>query len=125
MEITINDSRKIFAIQKEFSDIFPFLKLEFYSKPHQAGGEPFTKLMKHISKTIAECRTMHSAGILTIQPLMTARELEQGFRDIYGLTIQVFYKSGGLWLETTETTEWTLERQNKEAKELNRMEKVM
>jgi hypothetical protein len=81
--------------------------------------------MKHISKTIAECRTMHSACILTIQPLMTARELEQGFRDIYGLTIQVFYKSGGLWLETTETTEWTLERQNKEAKELNRMEKVM
>ena len=56
MEITINDHRKIFAIQKEFSDMFPFLRLEFYSKPHKAGGSASEKLMKHISKSIAECR---------------------------------------------------------------------
>jgi len=124
MEITINDNRKIFAIQKEFSDMFPFLKLEFYSKPHKSGGAPSTKPMKHISKTIAECRTIHSSGFITIQPQMTLGELEQGFRDVYGLSTQVFCKSGNEWQETTGTDDRTLEKQNEEGKELSKAEMV-
>jgi hypothetical protein len=119
MEITINDQRKIFAVQKEFSDMFPFLKLEFFSKSNKGGGAPSTKLMKHISKTIAECRTIHSSGFMTIQPQMTIGELEQAFRDIYGLSIEVFRKSENSWLDTSETGDWTLEKQNKEASAIN------
>jgi hypothetical protein len=43
---------------------------------------------------------------------MTVGELEQSFRDIYGLATQVFRKSGNNWIETTETVDWTLEKQN-------------
>ena len=113
MQITINDQRKIFAVQKEFSEMFPQLKLEFYSKSNKEGGTPSAKLMKHISKTIADCRTIHSSGAITIQPQMTVGELEQSFRDIYGLAAQVFRRSGDNWIETTETDDWTLEKQNK------------
>ena len=36
MKITLNDRRKIFAIQEEFNTIYPFLKLEFLkSHTHQ------------------------------------------------------------------------------------------
>lgn len=83
MEITINDQRKIFAVQKEFNEMFPYLILEFYSKPNKRGGSPSKKPMKHISKTIADCRTIHSSGNITIQPQMTVGELEQSFRDVY------------------------------------------
>lgn len=38
MKIAINDNRKIFAIQEEFNTAFPYLKLEFYSKPHKSQG---------------------------------------------------------------------------------------
>jgi hypothetical protein len=124
MEITITDQRKIFAVQKEFSDMFPFLKLEFFSKPHTGIGAPSKKLMKHISKTIADCRTIHSEGHVTIQPNMTLGELEQGFRDVFGLSLEVFRKSGEDWLEASENSDWTLERQNEEGRKLNKPQSV-
>jgi len=125
MKITINDQRKIFAIQKEFNDMFPFLHLEFYSKSNNGGGVPSRKLMKHISKTIAECRTIHSSGFITIQPQMTVGELEQSFRDIYGLSVQIFHKLGDAWLDTAQTIEFTLEKQNGEAEELTKVKEVV
>src|SRR5580693_10085453 len=112
MEITINDQTKIFAIQKEFSEIFPSLKLEFYSKPSEAGGSPSAKIMRHISKTIAECRTVHSSGSITVQPQMTIGELEQAFQDVYGLSVLIFSKSANDWIQVTETKDWTLAKQN-------------
>lgn len=117
MEITINDHRKIFAVQKEFSEMFPFLKLEFYAKPAKQGGMASMKLMKHISKTIAECRTVHSPGNLTIQPQMTPGELEQNFRDVYGLSAHVFRKAGNVWVEADSNESLTLEKQNLVGKE--------
>ena len=99
MEITISDQRKIFAVQNEFSVLFPFLKLEFYSKPHKRGGAPSSKPIKHISKTIAECRTVHSSGNITIHPQLTTGELEQHFMDVFGLTTHVFRKAGDVLQE--------------------------
>ncbi|HTA28095.1 MAG TPA: hypothetical protein VK809_09920 [Bacteroidia bacterium] len=125
MEITLNDHRKIFDIQKEFSEMFPYLKLEFYSKSSKKGGAPSTNLMKHISKRIAECRTIHTSGNITIQPNMTISELEQSFRDVYGLSIEVFRKSANEWLETKETNDWTLDKQNAEAGSANKLEEVI
>jgi hypothetical protein len=124
MEITINDQRKIFAIQNEFSDMFPFLKLEFYSKSNKGGVSSSKKVIKHISKTIAECRTLHSSGHIKIQPRMTVAELEQNFRDVFGLSLAVFRKSGGKWLEATENSDLTLEEQNEEGSKLSKVEAV-
>ncbi len=114
MEITINDQRKIFAIQKEFSDFFPFLKLEFYSKSNTEGGIPSKKPMKHISKTIAECRTIHNSGHIKIQSKMTVAELEQSFRDVYGLSLEVLRKSSDGWVKISENSDYTLDQQNEE-----------
>ena len=123
MKITINDHRKIFAIQKEFSEMFPYLKLEFFSKPHTKGGSSPKELMKPSSKLLGECRTIHNKGVITITPQMTVANVEQGFSDVYGLSVQVFRKSGTTWLETTVTDNWTLEKQNKQGEELSAKEK--
>jgi hypothetical protein len=122
MNITINDSRKIFAIQEEFNTIFPYLKIEFFSKPQKNGGASGKKLIKHGSKTLGECRTIHNKGRIIISPNMTVSNLEQQFSDVYGLGIQIFRKSGRVWLETTVTDGWTLEEQNRQGEELSRAE---
>lgn len=118
MNIIINDHRKIFAIQHDFSESFPYLKLAFYSKPNSTNGAHSNKIVKHPSKTLGECRTIHEKGNITITPNMTVAELAQNFADVYGLSIQVFRKSGKMWLETTLTDNWTLEKQNKQGEEL-------
>lgn len=119
MKITINDKRKIFAIQEEFSQAFPYLKLEFFAKPHTVGGGSAKKFIKHNSKTLGECRTVHNKGHMSITPQMTVAELEQRFSDVYGLGVQVFRKSGKVWLETTVTDGWTLEAQNSQGEALS------
>lgn len=121
MKIEINDSRKIFAIQKEFSTFFPYLKLEFFSKPHSPGGPSSKKFVTHNSKSLLECRTIHKNGIITITPGMTVSDLEQHFKDVYGLNVQVFRRSGKAWLETTITDKWTLQEQNTQGKELSEL----
>jgi hypothetical protein len=119
MEITINDDRKIFAIQKEFSEVFPYLRINFFSKSNKAGGSSSKKIVKHSNKTIGECRLIHNDGMLTISPSMTVADLEQNLNDVYGLSAQVFRKSGKAWLETTVTDGWTLEEQNKQGEALS------
>jgi hypothetical protein len=121
MKVIINDYRKIFSIQEEFNQLFPYLKLEFFSKPHKKGGATSKKFIKHNSKTLAECRTIHHTGEMTIVPGMTVSELEQSFGDVYGLGVQVFRKSGRSWLETTVTDNWTLEEQNSQGEELSKI----
>lgn len=121
MQIDINDHRKIHAIQEEFNKKYPWLKLEFISKPHKLGGpSPKTQIVS-ASKTLGECRTVHDSGMITITPMMTVGELEQAFRDVYGLSIQVFRKSGRTWLETTVTDYWTLENQNEQGRILSKV----
>lgn len=119
MLVTINDDRKIYAIQEEFNHAFPYLKIEFFSKPHKSGGASAKKFVKSNSKTLGECRTIHNNGNLTIKPSMTVSSLEQAFQDVYGLSVQVFRKSGKVWLETTVTDGWTLEEQNHQGEELS------
>lgn len=119
MKIEINDRRKVYAIQEEFSQAFPYLKLEFFSKPHKQGGASPKESITGSSKLIGDCRSIHESGFMTISPNMTVAEIEQHFGDVYGLSVQVFRKSGNSWLETTATDGWTLEKQNKEGEELS------
>lgn len=119
MKIIVNDHRKIFAIQKEFNKVFPYLKLEFFGKPHAVGAPSSKEIMKNASMTIGQCRAIHTRGILTITPSMTVSDLEQAFNDVYGLSVQIFRQSGNVWLETTATDAWTLEAQNLQGEELS------
>lgn len=119
MKIIINDHRKIFAIQKEFNELFPHLKIEFFTRPHKPGAASPKKMMKHPAKTLGECRVVHTKGTLRITPGMTVSGLEQNFSDIYGLSVQVFRRSGKTWLETTTTGGRTLEEQNKQGDPLS------
>lgn len=121
MNLTINDKSSISAVQEEFNSCFPYLKLEFFLKPHKPGGATAREYLIPENKTIGECRTVRNKGKVKLLPGMSVLELEQSFRDIYGLAVQVFRKSGKVWLETTVTDNWTLEEQNRQGEELSKL----
>lgn len=121
MKITINDRRKIFAIQEEFNTMFPYLRLEFFAKANKLGGAASSKVIKHGNKTLGECRTIHNNGAMTISPSMTVADLEQRFNDVYGLGVAVQRKSGKVWLEVTVSEGWTLEEQNRQGESLSKV----
>jgi hypothetical protein len=119
MEINIGDKKKIAEIQKEFSSLFPYLKIEFFSEPHGMGAPSSKKTMLQPTKTLGECRAIHTNGTVNITPEITVAELEESFRKNFGLSAQVFRKSGGAWLETTVTDAWSLDKQNKQGEALS------
>jgi len=112
MRIEINNYRKIFGIQEEFNSFFPNLKIEFYEKPDNANRAPSKKLVKS-SKTIAECRSVHNSGFITLLKGMTAGELKQNFADVYSLSIDLFQKTGNnTWSATPVSDNAVLEELN-------------
>jgi hypothetical protein len=94
MKIVINNHRKIYAIQEEFSSMFPDLKIGFHAKPHNTGGPPSPQMVKHSGRTLQDCRTSTRKGTIDILPTMNLADLKEHFRDVYGLSVEVVNKGG-------------------------------
>ena len=79
----------------------------------------FTKknLIADTKQTLEEVRHLHRPGHVSINGHLKASTLEKNFRDTYGINVQVFRKSGNIWLETTVTDDWTLSKQNRKGSE--------
>ncbi len=110
----ISDSKKISEIQSEFNAKFQNLKIEFYTKQHEAGEGNTEKTQIDANKTIGEIRTVQSSGELSINAHQKVSTLEGRLKEDYGLNAQVFRKSGNIWLQTTSTDHWTLSEQNEQ-----------
>ena len=72
--------------------MFPGLDIVFYAKPNRPGAAPSTKLVSHNSKTLQECRAISKEGTIEILPSMNISDLKENFRDVYGLSVEIFYK---------------------------------
>lgn len=118
MKLQISDKRKISAIQEEFNQLFPFLKIDFFQKLHKPRRDAPKNQIKLLRGAISEFRSTQKNGALTVIPSMTVAELEQKLNETFGLSAQVLRKSGNVWLKTTVTDGWTLEEQNKQGEAL-------
>jgi hypothetical protein len=119
MKLHIRDSRTIADVQKEFSKEFPYLKLEFFDAIHQDNKPtPKSRMYGH-DKKLSACRKKHTDGEVEIAPAFTVSQLETELWNNFGLSVQVFRKSGTLWIETSLTDSWSLKRQNEEGQEFS------
>lgn len=114
MKLHVDDNRTISAIQEDFNRQFPFLKIEFFKKPHETGeASPLNEMLPSDS-TLAKWRTVHNEGDIVLTADTTVDAVEKGFQDKFGISAQVFRKSGAVWLETSATDSWTLKEQNEQ-----------
>jgi hypothetical protein len=116
--LLIDPSKSIATLKHEFTAQYPYLKIEFFR--FLSGHNPrFTKdKIVPSEMKIGDLQPKHKTGSVSLSPTMTVRELEQKFLESYGLSIQVFRKSGRIWLETISTDTWTLHQQNSVAHSL-------
>jgi hypothetical protein len=124
MNLTIRPNRLISDIQQEFNAMFPFLKLEFFrNKPGRTLDYSGNNIIRNSHK-VSDGQAELTDGSLTIEPLMTVKQLEKDFKNEFSLAVQVFRRSGNVWLETTMTDDWTLQHQNEHGKELSTEKKT-
>ncbi len=119
MKLKVTPDRLISDIQKEFNEIFPYLKLEFFNLRSFVRNDFSAKMILPNNKKLSDGVNGIKTGTIEIENGMKVSDLEKKFKDEFSLAVQVFRKSGNLWLETTMTDDWTLFQQNNHGKEIS------
>jgi hypothetical protein len=112
MYLGIEKDTRILDLQKEFNNIYPFLKLEFFKHPARQN-----KILQKAEKInpverVRSLTPFYEPGNIDIDPKTTVAQLVDNFWEVFGLYVLVFRKSGNLWIETALTDDWTLDKQN-------------
>ncbi len=105
-------SKLISDLQSEFNTAFPFLKLEFYQQNSKDRSGYFGTRVGDYQRSVTD-------GSIDVYPEMKVGDLEKTMKDIFRLNVQVFRRSGKLWLQTSMTDHWTLQKQNEHGRELS------
>lgn len=108
----ILDSKTINDLQKEFSELYPGLKIEFYASGHASYEASSSNELIASDTNLGSIRNIHATGDLELAPEMTVNQVESDMKRIYDLNVQIFRKSADLWLQTSTTDDWSLEKQN-------------
>jgi hypothetical protein len=117
-KLTIHPGDAISDFQKKFSMLYPFLKIEFFKKPHAVGAGSPKKEMHDSHLTFQQLTGNEEVFSLALDDDCRIMDLEKQIEIKTGLFVQVFRKSGAVWLITSATDNWTLSQQNEEGKSL-------
>ncbi len=108
----ISSETTVQEVFNQFTQYFPYLKIEFYKSSHQdSEGSKVEDQVSH-STLLGELNPNIIEATFDIYPAMSVADFEKLMRDSFGLNVQVFRKSNSIWLQTTATDAWSLEKQN-------------
>ena len=111
----IDDGKLAGDVQKEFNTIFPYLRIEFLRSSTRHSDLRTTQKMYPLSSN----EPIGNGGKeLKVAPSTTVAELKKMLLDSFNLQAMVYRKSGSMWIETSLTEDWSLERQNHEAEQM-------
>jgi hypothetical protein len=107
MELNLTNHTKIRDVKKQFCAYFPYLKLEFFKGEGLAFGQ---KLEAGTYLNDVSAR-LNETGFY-FDPSSSVAEFELRLRAEHGLTVRVFRKYENMWLETVQTDNLSLKKQN-------------
>lgn len=116
MKLQINKETTIKEVQKKFSEIYPFLKIEFYKKPHAENELSSAIDIISSAETISKVGNFKKPENIDINKHCTVAELEGEFYEKLSIAVQVSRRTGNIWIETSLTDNRTLGMQNKQGK---------
>jgi hypothetical protein len=116
MQLELSPGKILGALQSEFSEAFPGLKIVFFSKPHgEHKGSAAKFLIQDKNITLGQLSKEMNEGSIQVFPELVVWQLEKQFEEGFGLHMQVFRKSGRTWLETSVSDHLTLAEQQAKA----------
>ena len=113
--MTITPDTHLFNIQLAFSEHFPKLKIDFFKSKHDKNE------LSSINDEMMEDFVMKDVNpefkgkVLIFLDHEKVSEFEQRMEQDFGLHIQVFRKSNIIWIQTSTTDDWTLQKQMEHA----------
>ena len=116
-ELNIKGTKLIGTIQKEFNQVFPYLRIGIFdasAKELVAKGEPIYQLGEDI--LLANARSKNSCGDISINGNKKIKSIENEFDEIYGLYCKICYteSDGSRYYTSGSEGEKTLSAFNEE-----------
>lgn len=119
MTIIINKNTTAATFQAAFNTAFPNLKTVFF-RQNTDNDIWSSQMVLDNQILLGELSDVLYSQIatekLTISPNMTVAEFETVLQNRYGLTIRIFRKHNGDWMETTDARHLDLEGQNERSR---------
>lgn len=112
MHLIFSPKASVNEIKQQFRALFPFLKIEFFDTSHKNNEGSSSKHIVDGNKLLGSLNSSIPNEQLQLNPLMLVSELESSVKALFGLNVQVFRRANSVWLETTQTDNWTLAKQN-------------
>ena len=116
MLLKIFDRIKIDELQDKFNECFPYLRLEFYSRPHKWQEETDKDYLVQSGSVLEDIRKIHDSGLMNIKSWDQTGKVEQEFQKIYGLNVQIFRLHKNQWIHTSDSDGLTLQEQSELSK---------
>jgi len=114
MLIELKPDMMLKDLKKQFHNYYPQLKIEFFNQSTSA-DEHNSKDQMLENDILISSLTGDREGTIEFSGEMSVRQFETLFSETFQLNVQVFRKSGIVYLETTNTDDWTLDQEHKEA----------
>ncbi|ANE50755.1 hypothetical protein [Flavisolibacter tropicus] len=112
MRLPLTATKTVAEVKEAFHEAFPYLKIEFFTNPHQKGEGSLPQQYIKPDTLLIDITGVMKEGNVSIEPSTTTAAFEEQLQNQYSLPIQVFRNSNGVWIETTETDNLTLAEQN-------------
>lgn len=105
---------KLIDIKKAFSSHYPGLKIEFFIDKNKDGNLTADEKYSNADSLLSEI-SEESNNTLDMSLYTTASDLENAFKENFGVMVQVFRKSGSTWLMTSASDSIALSELSKQA----------
>ncbi len=118
MIIKIDNESQVSDIQRQFTARYPFLKIQFHKKHNgykHTGREESASPGELFRNLCSSSKT----GCVDINNKRSIADVENDFKREYGVDAEILRQSGTLWIETSLTDDWSLEKQNKEGEQIS------
>src|SRR4051794_17004548 len=112
MQLRIDNNKKVSDLKEKFNECFPNLKLEFYDKRHKWLHASLEVHRIKEDRKIGEIRKKHNTGILEIKSWEETGDVEQHFKDQFGLYVQIFRNENNHWIQSEKSDKLTLAEQS-------------
>lgn len=116
LTLTIDAHKSAGDFKKEFNSIFPYLRIELFKNiaaqvnPKSGKTSPALSSNQLIGK---------ESVTINFDETISVSELKAMLLENLGVSSQIYRKSGSMWIETSLTDDWSLEKQNHEAELMN------
>jgi hypothetical protein len=116
MKLIIQSEQTIKDLKKQFHELFPYLKIEFFKEAHNVSRGSDKASMYGNDTQLSSMTDAVLEGSIEFTAATTVQSFEQMMDAQFGLHVQVFRKSGSIYLETTNSDDWSIGQQNAEGK---------